>query len=200
MNLFGIGFVAVLVIITVGIIDSILKNKKIKNQELLPILEFLYKNPNEKSKHKDYFDKIKLIDQQVKKNSTPIYSPGEFVFNLLVQHSCKYPTDTFGYERFIKILDISTQISFPAFTYLIEQIVKLKNNHVLYEILFKSIVVSKFLPDFIFEILISYLEKNPTDPSAHSIFITGIDKILVPRNNIHQIAYNKTLEILEIHP
>ncbi|MHC5833716.1 MAG: hypothetical protein ACYT04_000000101400, partial [Nostoc sp.] len=90
--------------------NSILKSKKIKNienKELLPILEYLYKNPHEQSKHRDYFDKIKLIDQQVKKDSTALYSPGEFVFNLLVQHSYKYPTDTLGYERFMKILDIS---------------------------------------------------------------------------------------------
>jgi hypothetical protein len=196
------------IIIAVANHISTKKAEKLENEQLLPILEYLYKSHNgqsehrnnELTKHQEFITKIKSINQRLKGQEVPTYTPDIAIFQLLVQHSCKYPTNMLGHERFMKMLDMSTQISLPHFAYLIEEIKKSPDNTLLFEILFKSIAVSKFLPEIVVPILIYSLEQNPTDPLGHEMLMRSIDKLAFPSKDFRQIVYSKSLEILEQYP
>lgn len=210
MNFWTLFLLVIVIAIIAAVVVSIntARIEKLENQQLLPILEYLYKSRNERTehrsneliKHQAFIDKIKLISQRVKKQETPTYAPNELIFKILVQHLCKYPTDGLGYERFMKILDASTQVNDLGFTYLIENIEKSPDNNLLIEIFFKSVAISKYLPQNIVPMLIYSLDQNPIDPLGHEMLMRSVDKLLFPSKDFRQIVYAKSLEILEQYP
>ena len=101
-----------LVVIVAGIIIGVFflmeehnrakKVNKIEIEELLPILNYLYKEPKSKLKDQEFFSVLKEIDKKIEgyKYTFYKYVPDRRVFEKLFRHLEKYPTDSAAHNRF----------------------------------------------------------------------------------------------------
>lgn len=101
-----------LVVIVAGIIISVFflmkehnrakKVNKIEIEKLLPILNYLYKEPNSTIKDQEFFSVLKEIEKQIEgyKYTYYKYVPDKRVFEKLFRHLEKHPTDSAAHNRF----------------------------------------------------------------------------------------------------
>lgn len=201
--LFWLVFIVVMIILFVLMYFSQKKQiNKIEKNELEPILESLYKEPSSTSKHQQFLQGLRNLDEKISeyKGDGYAYSPNDRILELLLKHLDKYPTDALAHERFISIVAKSDQISEFGFKKLIDHIEKYPENLSSHERFASSLSKSRFLSGAVFESLLRYLDRFPTDPLVHRLFVQSLSKMIFAPTEYNQIAYNKTLEIIEKNP
>jgi hypothetical protein len=175
-------------------------------QEMLPLLAKLLKNPRLQPEHQRFLRVLRERDDCLRQIKSKIpnfgftYKPTQTIRDRLLDHTAQHPDDPWGHERFMATFQkteyLSDEALFnPLFRQCVRQQTPLAQERI--ELCLEKAIA---LPYDLIPALQSYLFNSPTTFGVTRSFYSGVTKLFRLLPEQRQQLYNMTLELLRKNP